>query len=87
MEEVEAFWKSNFEIFFLKELRETLEQELDFINEGKNGEKCARQLKKFNFIHVPKIFWDLTTTVINHFELLALPWAKEYIHTRVVRGE
>ncbi|MCL4113687.1 UNVERIFIED_CONTAM: hypothetical protein GTU68_037671 [Idotea baltica] len=46
----------------LNDLRGTLEQELDFVNEGKNGELCAAQLRKFKFIHVPKIFWDLTTT-------------------------
>ncbi|PSN37377.1 hypothetical protein C0J52_14289 [Blattella germanica] len=52
--------KYNFEWIIL-ELRDTLIQELDFINEGKNGERCARDLSKFPFVYVPKIVWDLTT--------------------------
>ncbi|KAB7495386.1 putative aarF domain-containing protein kinase 5 [Armadillidium nasatum] len=45
----------------LNDLRKTLEQELDFINEAKNGERCAADLKNLKYIHVPKIFWNYTT--------------------------
>ncbi|KAL7630789.1 UNVERIFIED_CONTAM: hypothetical protein RMT77_017219 [Armadillidium vulgare] len=45
----------------LNDLRKTLEQELDFINEAKNGERCAEDLKKLKYIHVPEIFWNYTT--------------------------
>lgn len=46
----------------LSDLRDTLAQELDFINEGKNGERCAKELSKFPFIYVPKVLWNLTST-------------------------
>ncbi|XP_064216007.1 uncharacterized aarF domain-containing protein kinase 5 [Tribolium castaneum] len=46
----------------LEEVADTLKQELDFVNEGKNAEKCAKDLEKFDFVHVPKIYWDLTST-------------------------
>ncbi|XP_062865336.1 uncharacterized aarF domain-containing protein kinase 5 [Trichomycterus rosablanca] len=45
----------------LKDLKGTLAQELDFKNEGRNSERCARELQHFKFIVVPKVFWDLTS--------------------------
>ncbi|KAK9500318.1 hypothetical protein O3M35_001602 [Rhynocoris fuscipes] len=45
----------------LNELKGTLEKELNFLNEGHNGERCAKDLKDFPFVYVPKIYWDLTT--------------------------
>lgn len=59
----------------LKDLKGTLEQELDFINEGHNGERCARELSKFKYVHVPKVHWDccskrvLTTEYIHGFKV------------------
>lgn len=47
----------------LADLKSSLEQELDFVNEGKNSERCAADLKKFKYIYVPKVFWDLTSKV------------------------
>ncbi|KAK3921273.1 putative aarF domain-containing protein kinase 5 [Frankliniella fusca] len=52
--------KFNFH-WVLDEIKETLEQELDFINEGKNAERCSKELSKFPYIYVPKVDWDLTT--------------------------
>nr|XP_053632143.1 uncharacterized aarF domain-containing protein kinase 5-like isoform X5 [Cherax quadricarinatus] len=42
-----------------QDLKGTLEQELDFINEGHNSERCAKDLAKFSYVHVPKVHWDL----------------------------
>lgn len=53
--------------WILRDLRSNLEQELDFIHEGHNAERCAKELKKFNFIRVPKVDWDLTTKVCSYF--------------------
>lgn len=47
----------------LEEIVDTLKQELDFVNEGRNAERCANDLKKFNYVYVPKIYWDYTSTV------------------------
>lgn len=47
----------------LEEVVDTLKQELDFVHEGKNAEKCAQDLAMFDYVHVPKIYWDLTSTV------------------------
>lgn len=38
-------------------------KELDFAHEGKNSERCAEDLKKFDFIHVPTVEWSLTSKV------------------------
>lgn len=48
----------------LDEIVDTLKQELDFVNEGRNAEQCASDLKKFDFAYVPKIYWDYTSTVL-----------------------
>lgn len=45
----------------LKDMKATLAKELDFINEGLNGEKCAADLCHLNYVHVPEIHWDKTS--------------------------
>nr|XP_039273644.1 uncharacterized aarF domain-containing protein kinase 5-like isoform X1 [Styela clava] len=45
----------------LQEMKGTLAEELDFINEANNSEKCKKDFKKFPFITVPAIHWDKTT--------------------------
>ncbi|XP_055892324.1 uncharacterized aarF domain-containing protein kinase 5-like isoform X3 [Biomphalaria glabrata] len=45
----------------LKDLKETLRQELDFENEGRNGERCQRDLSHLKFIYVPKVYWNMTS--------------------------
>lgn len=52
----------NFE-WVIDEIKETLQDELDFLKEGANSEKCAKDLCKFQYIYVPKIHWDLCTNV------------------------
>ncbi|XP_056631609.1 uncharacterized aarF domain-containing protein kinase 5 [Diorhabda sublineata] len=46
----------------IDDMEETLKQELDFINEGLNAERCARDLRHLSYIHVPKVFWDYTSS-------------------------
>lgn len=45
----------------LDDMQATLRQELDFVHEGHNGERCADELKHLSYVYVPKIHWDLTT--------------------------
>lgn len=47
----------------LTDLKDGLRQELDFINEGKNGERCAKDLKHLKYVYVPKIYWNLSSAV------------------------
>ncbi|XP_070604514.1 uncharacterized aarF domain-containing protein kinase 5 isoform X3 [Erythrolamprus reginae] len=42
----------------LQDLKGTLAQELDFEIEGHNGERCAQELKHFQFVVVPRIHWE-----------------------------
>ena len=46
-----------------QDLKHTLALELDFENEAKNAERCARDMKCFSYIYVPKVHWDKTTKV------------------------
>ncbi|XP_060133524.1 uncharacterized aarF domain-containing protein kinase 5 isoform X1 [Zootoca vivipara] len=42
----------------LKDLKDTLAQELDFENEAHNSERCAQELKHFDFVVVPRVYWE-----------------------------
>lgn len=48
--------------WMLRDLRKSVEMELDFVNEAKNGERCANDLKHFDYVHIPKIYHELTGT-------------------------
>ncbi|XP_020586030.1 uncharacterized aarF domain-containing protein kinase 1 isoform X2 [Phalaenopsis equestris] len=48
----------------LSEFRRTISLELDFIQEGKNSERTARNFKKNKFVRVPHVYWDLTTSQV-----------------------
>lgn len=45
----------------LQDLKGTLAQELDFENEGRNAERCARDLKQFHYVVVPRVHWDTSS--------------------------
>ncbi|XP_073536231.1 uncharacterized aarF domain-containing protein kinase 5 isoform X2 [Phyllobates terribilis] len=45
----------------LKDLKQTLSQELDFENEGENAERCAQDLRKLPYVLIPRVHWDYTS--------------------------
>ncbi|XP_073412633.1 uncharacterized aarF domain-containing protein kinase 5 isoform X1 [Dendrobates tinctorius] len=45
----------------LKDLKQTLSQELDFENEGQNAERCAQDLRKLPYVVIPRVHWDYTS--------------------------
>ncbi|XP_019485738.1 PREDICTED: uncharacterized aarF domain-containing protein kinase 5 isoform X1 [Hipposideros armiger] len=45
----------------LQDLKGTLAQELDFENEGRNAERCARDLQHFHYVVVPRVHWDTSS--------------------------
>ncbi|KAJ7417635.1 putative aarF domain-containing protein kinase 1 [Willisornis vidua] len=52
----------DFEFMWLvEEAKKNLPLELDFLNEGRNAEKVAYMLKNFDFLKVPRIYWELST--------------------------
>lgn len=46
--------------WILHDLRENLQQELDFVNEGKNSVKCSKDLSSIENVSVPKVYWTFT---------------------------
>ncbi|XP_052894359.1 uncharacterized aarF domain-containing protein kinase 5 isoform X1 [Anopheles moucheti] len=46
--------------WIIDDLQGTLREELDFIHEGKNAERCSKDLERFDFVYVPKVLWNLT---------------------------
>lgn len=49
--------------WIMNDLRKNLVQELNFVQEGQNAERCARDLESLRYVHVPKIHWSHTKTV------------------------
>jgi len=49
----------------IQDLREALIQELDFIQEGKNSERCAKELKGLPYVYVPEVLWEYCSKVKN----------------------
>ena len=50
-------------LLYFKDMKETLAQELDFINEGENSERCQKDLKHLKYVYVPKVDWEKTSKV------------------------
>uniref|UniRef100_A0A182R186 ABC1 atypical kinase-like domain-containing protein n=1 Tax=Anopheles farauti TaxID=69004 RepID=A0A182R186_9DIPT len=56
-----AFIHKNYNFgWIIDDLQGTLREELDFIHEGKNAERCAKDLERFRSVYVPKVLWNLT---------------------------
>lgn len=59
-----GFMHPNFNFaWVIDDMENTLREELDFVNEGVNSEKCAKDLKHLKYIYIPKVHWDLTSSV------------------------
>uniref|UniRef100_A0A0K8UD15 Putative aarF domain-containing protein kinase 1 n=1 Tax=Bactrocera latifrons TaxID=174628 RepID=A0A0K8UD15_BACLA len=56
--------------WLVDESKKNLPIELDFLNEGKNAEKVAKQFQKYAWLRVPKIYWELSTPRILVMEYL-----------------
>ncbi|XP_056409261.1 aarF domain-containing protein kinase 1 isoform X2 [Hyla sarda] len=48
-------------MWLVEEAKKNLPRELDFLNEGRNAEKMADMVRKFPFLKIPKIHWDVST--------------------------
>ncbi|XP_018567138.1 uncharacterized aarF domain-containing protein kinase 5 isoform X2 [Anoplophora glabripennis] len=60
---IAAFIHPNFNFtWVLADLEKALKQELDFIKEGQNSERCAKDLQHLKYIYIPKVFWEYTST-------------------------
>ncbi|XP_030377702.1 uncharacterized aarF domain-containing protein kinase 1 [Scaptodrosophila lebanonensis] len=56
--------------WLVEESKKNLPIELDFLNEGRNAEKVAKQFEKYTWLRVPKIYWHLSTARVLVMEYL-----------------
>lgn len=69
--------------WLVRESKKTLPLELNFVLEGKNAEKTARLMKHLPWLHVPKVFWEFSTSRVltmeycDGFEIAALEKEKK----------
>ncbi|XP_024085197.1 uncharacterized aarF domain-containing protein kinase 5 isoform X2 [Cimex lectularius] len=54
----------------LNELKGTLSKELNFLNEAKNAEKCAKDLSHLPFVYIPKVYWDYSSSRVLTTEMI-----------------
>lgn len=59
--------------WIMTDLRKNLVQELNFIQEGQNAERCAEGLQKLRYVVVPKIYWNQTKT-----RVLTMEWMEGF---------
>lgn len=63
LQNVIAFIHKNYNFgWIIRDLRRSLEMELDFVHEADNADRCTADLKHFAFIHIPKVHRELTGT-------------------------
>ncbi len=54
----------------LREFNETIHEEMDYAAEGRNAERFRENFKNWSNIHVPKIYWDATTSKVLTMEFI-----------------
>jgi len=57
-------------IEIVKVFSKTIKQELDFISEGRNIDKFRANFKNSETVHIPKVYWQLTTSKILTMEYI-----------------
>lgn len=63
LSDVMAFFHKNYSFgWIIHDLRRSLETELDFVHEADNADRCANDLKDFKFIHIPKVYREMSGT-------------------------
>jgi predicted unusual protein kinase regulating ubiquinone biosynthesis (AarF/ABC1/UbiB family) len=54
----------------LREFDETVHEEMDYSAEGKNAERFTESFKEWTNIHVPKIYWNATSSKVLTMEFI-----------------
>lgn len=54
----------------LREFDETVHEEMDYAKEGENAERFSESFKDWSNIHVPKIYWNATTSKVLTMEFI-----------------
>jgi len=54
----------------LREFNETIHEEMDYAAEGRNAERFRESFKSWDNVHVPKIYWNATTSKVLTMEFI-----------------
>ena len=54
----------------LREFNETIHEEMDYAAEGRNAERFRESFKNWDNVHVPKIYWNATTSKVLTMEFI-----------------
>ncbi|KAL5076736.1 hypothetical protein RYX36_015720 [Vicia faba] len=61
--------------WLIDEIKESLPQELDFLTEAKNSERCLENFRKLsphiaNYVYAPKVYWNLSSSKLLTMEYI-----------------
>lgn len=56
--------------WLVDETKKNVPRELDFTQEGKNAEKVGQLFKDYKWLHIPKIFWDVSSNRVLTMEFV-----------------
>ena len=73
----------------LKEFDQTIHEEMDYAAEGRNAERFTESFKEWTNIHVPKIYWNATTSKVMTMEFIhgTKVTALDELHARNISPE
>lgn len=54
----------------LREFNDTIHEEMDYAAEGRNAERFRENFKNWDNVHVPRIYWNLTTSKVLTMEFI-----------------
>ncbi len=54
----------------LREFRETINEEMDYVQEGRNADRFRENFREWRAVHVPRIYWSHTTAHVLTMEFI-----------------
>jgi len=70
----------------LEEVRRGFLEETDYMQEGRNADFFRHQLRRFSYLSIPQIRWDLTTERVLTMAFVEGTPASEFLETRPSQG-
>jgi ubiquinone biosynthesis protein len=64
-------WVARYQIRrMIEEISKSMQDEMNYMREGRNADKLARQFAHQPNVHIPKVYWDFTSTKVLTMELI-----------------
>lgn len=71
--------------WLVEETKKNIPQELDFVNEGRNAEKVQKLFEKYDWLRIPAIYWNTSSSRVLTMEFLEGGQVNDLEYMRVHR--